>query len=124
MSNVQQYMARDSVEIARIPQHMGENTNHIAVKVGEAMGINLEETDISVSHRLPVPSRNESYSSRLISGSKDRVSSTNQIPKIIVKCTRKEKKEVFYSKRKHLRDKLSLDIGMGIPCHNMINLKA
>ena len=120
MNNVQQYMRRDCVEIAGIPQHMGENTNHIVVKVGEVMGINLDESDISISHRLPVPSRNESYSSRLRSGSKDGSPSNDQIPKIIVKFTRREMKEAYYSNRKYLRDKSSLDIGMGISCRNRI----
>lgn len=99
---------------------MGENTNHIVIKVGEAMGLNLDETDISISHCLSAPSRNESYSSRLRSESKDRASSTNPIPKIILKFNRRETEEVFYSKRKHLRDKLSIDIGMDVPFHNRI----
>jgi hypothetical protein len=62
---MQQYSRRDCVEIAGLPQQMGENTNDLVNKVGALIGLSLSETDISVSHRLPLSTGKESYSSRL-----------------------------------------------------------
>ena len=50
INNMQQYSRRDCVEIAGVPQQLGENTNDLVMKVGLLIGISLSETDISVSH--------------------------------------------------------------------------
>ena len=47
--------------MAGIPIQPGEDTNDIVIKVGSLMGLDLDESDISVSHCLPSPS----YSSRI-----------------------------------------------------------
>lgn len=123
INNMQQYSRRDCVEIAGLPQQMGENTNDLVIKVGALIGLSLSETDISVSHRLPQSTGKESYSSRLRprdGAASSSLNAANQFPKVIVKFTRREVKEAFYNGRKHLRDKTTQDIGMGRSSNNRI----
>ena len=79
-----QYGRRDCCEISGLPVEHGEDTNKLVINLGSQMGLNLTESDISVSHRLP---NNNSYSSRLKQGKVNRVS---QIPKLIVKFVRRD----------------------------------
>ncbi len=100
INNMQQYSRRDCVEIAGLPQQMGENTNDLVIKVGALIGLSLSETDISVSHRLPQSTGKESYSSRLRprdGATSSSLNAANQFPKVIVKFTRREVKEAFYN---------------------------
>ena len=54
INNMQQYTRRDCVEIAGLPQQLGEKSNDLVIKVGALiMGLSLSETDILTSHRLP-----------------------------------------------------------------------
>ena len=53
---MEQYLRRECLEIKGIPppRHDGqEDTNKVVVKIGELMGIEVQDKDISVSHRLP-----------------------------------------------------------------------
>ncbi|XP_028409265.1 uncharacterized protein LOC114531859 [Dendronephthya gigantea] len=110
INNLQQYTRRDCVEIAGLPRQMGEKTNDLVIKVGLLMGLSLDESDISTSHRLPQPTnRNESYAARL----RPRDGANINPPKIIVKFVRRETKEAFYYGRKLLADKSAQDIGLG-----------
>lgn len=49
----EQYQRRDCVEIKGIPPTEDQNTSDIVVQVAELLDIELEESDISISHRLP-----------------------------------------------------------------------
>ena len=82
--------------------------------LGSQMGLNLTESDISVSHRLP---NNNSYSSRLKQG---KVNPVSQIPKLIVKFVRRDTKELFYKSRKHLKGITTKDLGLSRLSENKI----
>ena len=95
LNNVEQYSRRDCLEIRGIPiedrQH-SENTNEITVKVGNALGVEMDMQDISTSHRLPA------YSDKYP-------------PAIIVKFVRRDLRDQFYRARKELRGKNANDMG-------------
>ena len=59
IDNMNQYGRRDCCEISGLPVEHGEDTNKLVINLGSQMGLNLTESDISVSHRLP---NNNSYS--------------------------------------------------------------
>ncbi|KAJ8246345.1 hypothetical protein GJAV_G00266670 [Gymnothorax javanicus] len=52
IDELEQYSRRDNVVIRGIPEEEGEDTNETIKKVGEAIGVNIEDIDISVSHRF------------------------------------------------------------------------
>ena len=88
---MEQYSRRDCLEVKGVPVQDGENTDGIIKTIGENIGVPLDDSDISVSHRLREnkPSRPER--------SKD--------PAIVVKFVRRNKRDEFYRARKHLRGK-------------------
>ena len=49
----EQYLRRECIEIKGIPENEEEDTNDIVSQVAELMDIQVEDADISVSHRLP-----------------------------------------------------------------------
>ena len=78
------------------------------------MALNLEEKDISISHRLPSNAQqNQSYSSRLRpreGSALNKVNLANQFPNVIAKFARRGTKNQFYHDRKHLKNKSTKDI--------------
>ena len=46
-----QYSRRETVRVMGVPQKRGENTNEIMCQIGFSLGVQLSESDISVSHR-------------------------------------------------------------------------
>ena len=116
INNMEQYSRRDCVEISGLPEEPGENTNTLTIKVASLMGLNLEEKDISISHRLPSNAQqNQSYSSRLRpreGSALNKVNPANQFPKVIVKFARRGTEDQFYHGRKHLKNKSTKDIGL------------
>ena len=107
INDIEQYSRRECCEISGIPVTSDEDTNDLVIKVGTLMDIELDENDISVSHRLST----RSYASAVTSSS--RSNQVNSLPKIIVKFVRRETKELFYKSRKRLRGKTTADIGLG-----------
>jgi exoribonuclease R len=61
LSNTEQYTRRVCVEIRGIPEEQDENTNELTIKVGSLMELNIQESDISVSHCLPQKRKNQTY---------------------------------------------------------------
>jgi hypothetical protein len=59
IDNMNQYGRRDCCEISGLLVEHGEDTNKLVINLGSQMGLNLTESDISVSDRLP---NNNSYS--------------------------------------------------------------
>ena len=112
INDLQQYTRRDCVEIYGLPQQMNEDTNQLVIKVGSLMGLDIKMTDISISHRLP--QNTNSYSSRLRSRDGNRSSAVSKFPKLIVKFTRRETKELFYQSRKKLIDKTTKHISSSL----------
>lgn len=114
LNNVQQYSRRDCVEISGIPEIRDENTNKLVIAVGTLIGVQVNESDISLSHRLP--NTKASY----VSAVKNNSQSSNNISKIIVKFTRRDVKEKFYHNRKYLKDKSTADLNLGRVSSNKI----
>jgi hypothetical protein len=88
VSNIEQYSRRDCVEISGLPEESDEDTNALTIKVGSLMGLKINESDISVSHRLPLKRQSQSYSSRLRPRAGAVSNTVDQHPKIIVKFVR------------------------------------
>ena len=111
INELEQYSRRDCCEISGIPELPSENTTKLVTKIGSLMGLKIDKTHISVSHRLP----KQSYSSRLSKGtssSNRNRSPVSQHPKVIVKFVRREIKDLFYESRKNLRGKSTSDLGL------------
>ncbi|CAB4003606.1 Hypothetical predicted protein [Paramuricea clavata] len=80
LNEIEQYSRRDCIEISGLPQETDEDLNKLVVKIGSLMDVELDERDISISHRLP-KSRSENQ--------QENRSAANTSAKIIVKFTRK-----------------------------------
>ena len=52
VNNMEQYMRRDCLEIRGIPVLTGEDTSQLVKKVGEIIEVQVQDHDISISHRL------------------------------------------------------------------------
>ena len=117
INNIQQYSRRDCVEISGTPEEPDENTNALTIKIGALLGLQIDEKDISISHRLPHKVQNETYSSRLRpreGASSVTLNFSNRFPKIIVKFARWSVKDQFYQGRKYLKDKSTKDLGFSL----------
>ena len=92
LNNAEQYSRRDCLEIRGIPLQRNEICNNLVKKVGDLIGVKVDDHDMSVSHRLP--------------GSAQRKSNTSQAARndstIIVKFVRRDIRDKFYSLRKNL----------------------
>ena len=87
-NDLEQYVRRECVEIRGIPlpsSHSKEDTNEIVLKVAKLMGVDIEDRDISISHRLR---NSESYKGK-----------GNKSPPIVVKFVRRISKDKFYKAR-------------------------
>ena len=96
LNNLEQYSRRECLEIRGIPVLPGEKTNEIVRKVGEVIGVPIESSDISTSHRLPA----------------NRNNSRNTEPAIIAKFIRRDIRDQLYKARKNLRQITTRDIGI------------
>ena len=115
INNIQQYSRCDCVEISGIPEEPDENV--LTIKIGALLGLQIDEKDISISHRLPHKVQNETYSSRLRpreGASSVTLNSANRFPKIIVKFARRSVKDQFYQGCKYLKDKSTKDLGFSL----------
>jgi hypothetical protein len=103
LNDMEQYstMRRECLEIRGIPvrdQH-DENTNATVKNVSKLIGVNVSDSDISISHRLP----------------KSRASTRHGIqydPPIIVKFVRRDVRYSYYKARSNLRNKTTNDLGI------------
>ena len=95
VENVKRYLRRDLLEIHGVPEFRDENTDTIVQNVVHdqlvAPELNLTQTDISISHRLPAAEGN--------------------IKPIIAKFTRRNTRDAIYQKKRNLSSKSSLDLG-------------
>ena len=90
LDELEQYTRRDCLEITGIPIVLDDNPSQLVREMSEAIGVQLAENDISVAHRLP-PTKKV----------KDR---------LIVKFTRREKRDEVYKKRRQLKSKRTKDL--------------
>ena len=96
-NDLKQYSRRECVKIRGVPQKPDESTNTIVKVVGKAVGVEIADIDILVSHRLPPW---KSYKSR----------KPGPQP-IIVKFVRRDTKDAFYQVRMKLKDITSKALG-------------
>ena len=108
LNEMEQYSRRECLEIQGIPasSEVEMSSNKTVVKIGELMGIDIDEDDISVSHRLPVSSK---YKGK------------THDPKIIVKLIRRDVKEQFYRSRKELKNVTTQHLGYSVANHIFVN---
>lgn len=90
LDELEQYTRRDCLEITGIPIVPNDNPVLLVREMSEVMGVDLDVNDISIAHRLP-PTKKV----------KDR---------LIVKFTRREKRDEIYRKRKNLKSKRTKDL--------------
>ena len=81
-----EYLRRDCLEISGVPPSTNYTCNEVVMAVGEAIGIQVKEEDISTSHPLPTFNKDAP-------------------PKLIVKFTRRDTRNSFYTNRRKLIDK-------------------
>jgi hypothetical protein len=53
MNDLEQYSRRDCVEILGIDENPGENCENLVLGLARASGIEIDQTDISIAHRVP-----------------------------------------------------------------------
>ena len=88
LDEIEQYTRRDNVVISGMAEAHGENTTQMVIKLAKEVGMDLEEQDISVSHRL---------------GEKHTV----RPRPIIAKFVRRDVKVQLLQRKKQLRDTTS-----------------
>ena len=95
MNDQEQYIRHECLEFSGIPEKEGEDIYQIIVDISQAVGVDITEDDISVSHRLP---------------SKLGHLNAESPKKIIAKFTRREIRDKIYRVRKGLSNKTTKDI--------------
>lgn len=57
-----QYTRRECLEIRGVPVTSGGDTNEIVKKIGTLIDVDINDTNISISHRIPLANNGESLS--------------------------------------------------------------
>ena len=96
-----QYTRRECLEIRGIPRTAGENTNEIVKEIGALIEVDISDTDISVSHRIPLSNNGEAGSTPI------------RHPAIVVKFINQRIRDRFYKARTKLKSCNIRDIGLG-----------
>lgn len=94
INDLQQYTRRNNIEISGIDEKQDEDTDKIVMSVAAAVGVNISQSDIDISHRLP-----------------RRSDQANKPSPIIVRFTRRTVRNKIYQQRKHLRTNPTKIIG-------------
>ena len=89
--NLAEYLRRDCLEISVVPPSENCTCNQLVMAVGQAIGVRVKEEDILTSHPLPTFKEDTP-------------------PKIIVKFTRRDTRNSFYTNRRKLIDKKAIDL--------------
>ena len=101
LNNAEQYSRRDCLDIRGILLQRNEICNNLVKKVGDLIGVKVDDHDVSVNYRLP--------------GSVQRPSNTSQAtrndPTIIVKFFRRDVRDKFYSLRKIFEESRQKTLG-------------
>lgn len=108
MNELEQYSRRDCLEIRGVPLPDLESTNAIVVKMAECIDVQLDENDISTSHRLPMRKKTSSQSKR-----------PEQPPAIIVKFISRDKRDELYRARSKLKNLTSADLRYRGPANKL-----
>ena len=97
-----QYNRRENLNIEGVDYEEGEDVVKIIKDIGDQVGVPIQDSDISVIHRLMPNKKNDSDNSRTIPGLPI---SEKKIPSIIARFTRREVKSKFFEARKILTTK-------------------
>jgi len=116
LNNLEQYSHRQCIEISGIPEAEDKNTKEIAIKVGSLTGVDITESNLSLSHRLP----KQSYRDVVREGSQASSNSSHfRAHNIVVICA-KRARDRFYKARKFLWDKTTEDLDLALHSENKI----
>ena len=100
--NLAEYLRRDCLEISGVPPSESYTCNQLVMAVGQAIGVQVKEEDISTS--CPLPTFKE-----------------DAPPKIIVKFTRRDVRNSFYTNRRKVIDKKASDLpDLGITAESKV----
>ena len=105
LNDLEQYTRRDCLEIRGIPLPSTpmdlDQTDEVVLKIGEKIGVPMQKSDISISHRIP--------------SRKQFTDEGNPIPPaIIVKFVKRETRENLYRARKNLKSVSTVDLGYSV----------
>ena len=98
LDQLEQYGRRENLEIHGIPVMRNENTNQIIKAVATSINVELNDSQISTSHRLI---QSQSSSSNSQQQAKNHVN--RQPPPIIVRFNNRDKRNEIFRRRKMLR---------------------
>ena len=59
--NLAEYLSRDCLEISGVPPSENYTCNQLVMAVGQAIGVQVKEEDISTSHPLPTEDNSQVY---------------------------------------------------------------
>jgi hypothetical protein len=96
----EQYTRRDSLEVRGVPITVDEDIDEIIQSIGKLLDVEIDDSDISVSHRLPSRARGTSTGAKFP-------------PAIIVKFTNRNIRDELYRSRSKLKSFDINDIGLG-----------
>ena len=96
-----QYTRHECLEIRGLPVTSGEDTNEIVKKIGVLIEVDIIDTDISISHRIPSSNNGDSGSTPI------------SHPAIVVKFTNRRIQDHFYKARSKLKSYNISDVGLG-----------
>ena len=104
-----QYTRCKCLEIRGVPVTSGEDTNDIVKKIGALTDVDINDTGISISHRIPSSNSGESVSIPPI-----------RHPAIVVQFTNRRIRDLFYKARSKLKSYNVSDISLG--CYGESNI--
>ena len=112
LNDLEQYTRRDCLEVRGIPLPSTstdvDQTDDVVLKIGEKIGVPMQKSDISISHRIP--------------SRKQFNNEGNPIPPaIIVKFVKRETRENLYRARKNLKSISTADLGYSVANKIYIN---
>ena len=99
-----QYNRRDNLKIEGVEYQEGENTLQIIKDIGEQIGVPIQDSDISVVHRIMPNKKDETTGDNSIPGASN--TQTKKIPSIIARFNRRQVKINYFEARKTLITKL------------------
>ena len=120
LDDLEQYGRRENLEIHGIPYQQDESTNQIVKQLAKQLKINLDDSQISTSHRLYNKSdaSNRSVATGKFNTNWKESKSIKQ-PPIIVRFANRDKRNEIYNKRKALRPNGSSNRGKIEICENL-----
>lgn len=106
---LEQYTRRTNIEISGVPETPGENVEHVIRDVGTALGVEVEESQVSAAHRIPSYRRDRPAS--LVVQFKDRPTRDMWITKFKAKktLTAKNINPTFKDQKVYINEHLSPD---------------